>query len=413
MSCYGVICYFLLFRKSASCTHASALLHALVSLTAPQFQVQPTDLPGVNSDEEAIPVTSRPCQWKPPKKRKESTMKMAEAPFVKHVYGRERKRTVQALEDFDPLPVQFKGTARDHLPGLLKKIRGEHLCISLLFDEHYRHWDSNTPSATDPTHPDISALRKTVEAFKGSLTMSDEAIRNVERDTKKQRNSALWHEVRRYRLTASLFGAILRRRPDTPPDSLVLRILQPKQFTSAATEWGIRHESIAVQQYLRHQQGQGHPNLTVAPCGFYVYKSHPYLGASPDGAVYDPSQPSAPFGFLEVKCPYMHHNVTPQEACSMSGFCCSVEVNTDGSQQLVLRTNHPYYAQVQGQMAIGDRQWCDFVVYTTKSISVQRIVFHKQYWEQQLLPKLMEFYDNCLGPEIVSPIHALGLPFVI
>ena len=27
-----------------------------------------------------------------------------------------------------------------------------------------------------------------------------------------------------------------------------------------------------------------------------------------------------------------------------------------------------------------------------------------------LLPKLSEFYDNCLAPEIVSPVHALGLP---
>lgn len=373
------------FRKSASCTHVSALLHALVSLTTPRFQVQPADLPGVSySDEEAIPITSLACQWKPPKKRKESTMTMPEAPFAKHMYGRERKRTVHSVEDFDPRPVEFRGTAHNHLPGLLEKICGEHLCISLLFDKHYCHWDSSTASTTDPTLPDVENLRKTVEAFKVSLTMSDEAIREVERDTKNQRKSALWHEVRRYRITASVFGDILRRRPDTPPNSLVLRILQPRQFTSAATEWGIQHESIAIQQYVRYQQSQGHSDLTVAPCGFYVCKSHPYLGASPDGAVYDPSEPTAPFGFLGVKCPYRHRNITPEEACATSGFCCSLESQTCVSKQLVLRTNHPYYAQIQGQMAIGGREWCDFVVYTTKSVSVQRIKFNKQYWENQL-----------------------------
>ena len=75
----------------------------------------------------------------------------------------------------------------------------------------------------------------------------------------------LWHEVRQYRLTTTLFRAILCRQPDTPPNSFVLKIPQPKQFTSTATEWGIEQQSVAIQQYLRHQQSQGHP---VAPCGF-------------------------------------------------------------------------------------------------------------------------------------------------
>ena len=46
-------------------------------------------------------------------------MGMAEAPFMKHVYSRERKRTMQSLEDFDPRPTEFRGTVRDRLPGLL------------------------------------------------------------------------------------------------------------------------------------------------------------------------------------------------------------------------------------------------------------------------------------------------------
>ena len=81
--------------------------------------------------------------------------------------------------------------------------------------------------------------------------------------------------------------------------------------------------------------------------------------------------------------------------------------NSDDSDRVNLRH---YYAQVQGQLAIGGRPWCDFVVYTTKGINVQRIKFDNNYWENILLPKLSEFYDNCLAPEIVSPVHALGLP---
>ena len=57
--------------------HVSALLHAFVSLITPKFQIQPTDIPTASSfDEEALPVSSRLCQWKVPRKRKESTMRM-------------------------------------------------------------------------------------------------------------------------------------------------------------------------------------------------------------------------------------------------------------------------------------------------------------------------------------------------
>ena len=44
------------------------------------------------SEEDALPITSYICML-PPRKRKESTMKMAEATFHNHVYGKERKRS--------------------------------------------------------------------------------------------------------------------------------------------------------------------------------------------------------------------------------------------------------------------------------------------------------------------------------
>ena len=74
-----------------------------------------------------------------------------------------------------------------------------------------------------------------------------------------------------------------------------------------------------------------------------------------------------------------------------------------------LKESHQYYAQVQGQMAVGERIWCDFVVYTQKGFSIQRIPLDKSFWENAFT-KLKLFYDNCVVPEIVSPMHAVGLP---
>ena len=104
------------------------------------------------------------------------------------------------------------------------------------------------------------------------------------------------------------------------------------------------------------------------------------MGASPDGAVYDPSHKDAPFGFVEIKCPYSVRDLTPIEASHTPGFCC-VENNLGN---LELKEKHSYFVQVQGQMAIGERPWCDFVIYTQKGINVQRISFNQDYWKVNL-----------------------------
>ena len=72
------------FRNSASCTHVSALLHALASMTSPQFALQPSE-PCPLSDDDETPVTSLPCQWKAPKLRKERTLQMSGTTFEKHM----------------------------------------------------------------------------------------------------------------------------------------------------------------------------------------------------------------------------------------------------------------------------------------------------------------------------------------
>ena len=42
-------------------------------------------------------------------------------------------------------------------------------------------------------------------------------------------------------------------------------------------------------------------------------------------------------------------------------------------------------------------------------MNVQRIPFDSEFWKNELIPKLTDFFDNCLAPEIVSPVHFLGL----
>lgn len=124
--------------------------------------------------------------------------------------------------------------------------------------------------------------------------------------------------------------------------------------------------------------------IDVYKCGFVVYKKKPILGCSPDGKAID-SGSTEPFGIIEVKCPQTKFLITPKEACSDANLFCSL---SDGHCKL--ERNHPYYAQVQGQMAITGTKWCDFVVYTKKGMSIERMPFDLQYW-QELEDKLVFF----------------------
>ena len=52
----------------------------------------------------------------------------------------------------------------------------------------------------------------------------------------------------------------------------------------------------------------------------------------------------------------------------------------------------PYYmCQVQGQLEIDERDWCDFVVWTPVGGTIQRVVRSEKYWAW-MEPRLAEFW---------------------
>ena len=75
-----------------------------------------------------------------------------------------------------------------------------------------------------------------------------------------------------------------------------------------------------------------------------------------------------------------------------------------------LKHNDKYYYQVQGVMAITKRRWCDFVVWTPKGISIERIDYDSGFWADHMLPKFLAFYNNALLPELAAPEHPNGRP---
>lgn len=196
------------------------------------------------------------------------------------------------------------------------------------------------------------------------------------------RLSETWKSECKYRFTASKFHLIVHRQRNH--ETFANTLMHPKSFTSRHTSHGIKYESEAIHAYVKEMNSRSMA-VQVFRSGLVVYQKEPVLACSPDGKVIDTGC-RKPFGLLEVKCPETKFLVTPLEACSDPNFCCE---NSDGKCKL--KVTHPYYAQVQGQMGITGTEWCDFLVFTKKGLSVERIAFDHQYW-QDLERKLLLYY---------------------
>ena len=137
-----------------------------------------------------------------------------------------------------------------------------------------------------------------------------------------------------------------------------------------------------------------------------------WMGASPDGLVTDPSE-SQPYGLVEIKCPARAEKITLLDLCTNKKYKSSFFLQyTNGKYQLKKGNN--YYYQIQGQLQITCRRWCDFVVWTALAtvddLVVQRIYLDEDMWKNTIYPCLYRFYMGSMLPELASPRHISGQP---
>ena len=241
----------------------------------------------------------------------------------------------------------------------------------------------------------------TAEEVLERLNLSHEERMQLEVDTRSQSECERWYEARRVRITGSKCGRIIVQRQKTIPLLRFCLYPKPMMFLPKPIAWGRKNESKARCKYTEYMNSIGHIGLVASDSGFVVHEEKQWLGASPDAWVIDPSV-SDKRGIAEFKCPYREANMSLEEACQRSDFCCSM---VDGN--IHLKENHFYYHQVQLQLyCVADRSccWCDFCVYTTKDIRVERI-YPDDSWVRQTCPMLDEYYFDHILPEIVIQKH--------
>jgi YqaJ-like viral recombinase domain len=170
-------------------------------------------------------------------------------------------------------------------------------------------------------------------------------------------------------------------------------LYKPRDLSkNAYVKYGVVNEDNAISAYSASTGNVG------SPSGLFVHMEYPYLGASPDGLVDDD-------GVVEVKCLPSIGNLSFKDAIEVKKNICLAFVDN----KLSLKKSHYYYYQIQGQLAIANRDFCDLVVYADKDIHIERVPRDDATWEGVMLPKLKQFYLECLLPEIANPRVPRGL----
>ena len=187
--------------------------------------------------------------------------------------------------------------------------------------------------------------------------------------------------MRKGRLKASNFGSVLKAKRVTP--SLKKRLLGEYDLSRVkAIQWGVQNEQEAINAFTATT------GLPVEETGVWLDTSG-VLGASPDGLL---GQRHA----LEVKCPYTQRNREISEGVLNDAFC--LKRNEDGTY--ALKQDHVYWDQVQGQMYLTKRQFCYFVVWTTKE-SVILLIKRDESWAPNI-DLLSDFHFLQLLPRITA-----------
>ena len=160
-----------------------------------------------------------------------------------------------------------------------------------------------------------------------------------------EQKSDEWFELRSQRMTASNAQAISANGKGL--DTYIAKLMQehyslaePERYQNKAMERGNELEDSAVFAYESEQ------GLRVDKVGFVVYDD--YAGCSPDGLV-------SLNGLVEIKC--------PQDKVFFQ-YLLDEKIDT------------AYLWQMQMQMLICDKDWCDYVLYNPnykRSLIIQRV----------------------------------------
>lgn len=317
-----------------------------------------------------ISVTDKECSWSAPKKRTEEC--------------------ALSLKELHPPKQHYTATKRVLTNIEIEKFREDLGAAGvvgfswLLQPEQQIRIMPTIPQIEDiiMSREFLSSTEKNVY-FQEKCALEDDIISDIERLTVGQTANENWLIMRKFRLTASKFGAVLAAcsRNKFPPSLFKSLLGEYNLDRVLAVQWGRDNEKLAISTF-EEQTG-----FKVESCGLFLDRCG-FLGASPDGICGD--------AIIEVKCPYKYRNSSLRAVLQADkSYVLYYEADTP-----ILNETHIYYQQMQGQMYITKKEKCYLIIWTpneTETFLIEKdpawvanIKILKEFYLQKLLPFIME-----------------------
>lgn len=258
-----------------------------------------------------------------------------------------------------------------------------------------------TSDVVPPTLEAMPATAGNADNFRVHLPIfNNNQVHCIEEATRTQAESGEWKSQRKGRITASVVHNILTKvhtlqgisSRSRETKSLIQRVMGycPSLDHVPAVKYGRLMEPTARKAYIAQMQQQ-HATISVAKCGLFVLKDRIYIGASPDALV---NCDCCESGLLEIKCPLSIAHQDPNEV-----DLAYLKQDDHGVDQV--KKNHTYYSQMQLQMGVTERKWCDLYVFTKHGQRCVRVFFDKDWWND-LLSSAEYFFDQYIVPELFT-----------
>jgi putative phage-type endonuclease len=146
-----------------------------------------------------------------------------------------------------------------------------------------------------------------------------------------------------------------------------------ESYTNAAMEWGVLNEEKAAMAY------EVSKDKLLDRTGFWKHPTIPWLGCSPDRLV-DSN------GLVEIKCP---------DSSTHIDYLLAKEIPAE------------YIKQIQGQIWVMEREWCDFVSFDPRMPEKNRLLVVRAFRDETLI-KQMEVEVKQFLDEVEQLIIKLG-----
>ncbi len=150
------------------------------------------------------------------------------------------------------------------------------------------------------------------------------------------------------------------------------------------------YEPITWKKYKKCFSFKG-KSVVIFPSGIVVNPNNYWLGCTPDAKI----EYEGYCGIGESKCPYNYRNSDLMFVAKSTDFYLDIACG----RKYAVKQNHEYCSQVQCQLALTGDSFTDFIVYTFKSLFVQRIYFDESFWES-IVKTVGNNHFNYIVPKI-------------